>query len=251
MMSALQGEIEFMVAQMTGVRAISGLQREFYTGDIEGKEAVVVGSGVGKVRAAACTQYLIDRFNVRSLIVFGLAGALNTNLSVGDIVVSRETAMHDYHIAGEGVAEDIRLHPIAADQDLVALAMRAASMSGTPGHLGLVLTGDEAIADAGRRFALRQRFGGDCVDMESAAAALVCCMNDVPFVVVRGISDLADEHAHRQFETAFARVSQRSTEVVLQMVRLLPPSSGAVRRPAAGRTAGFDQDGDHRITQGY
>jgi adenosylhomocysteine nucleosidase len=229
-MSALQDEIQVLLTHMTGVERTPALGRQFYAGELHGQKIVVVGSGVGKVKASACTQYLIDMYGVDSIIVFGLAGALNSELNIGDIVVSETAVMYDYLVAGEGVNEDIRIDPLKADPQLVGLAMRASSyVTPDSGRLGTVLTGDAAVADSAQRAALRRDFGGDCVEMEGAAAALVCSLNAVPFVIIRAISDLADERAHIQFEATFKHASDRSANVVLQMMRLKSHPGDGVR----------------------
>jgi adenosylhomocysteine nucleosidase len=235
-MSALQDEIQVLVDRMTGIEPRHALGREFYSGELEGQKIVVVGSGVGKVRASACAQYLIDEFCVENMIIFGLAGALNNDLNIGDIVISKTAVIYDFFVAGEGVNENIRQGPIRADPQLVGLALLA-SRCVTPaggGHLGTVLTGDAAVADSTRRAALRSEFGGDCVEMEGAAAGLVCSLNQVPFVIVRAISDLADERAHTQFEEAFKHASDRSSDVVLEMLKILsqPDHCGPADGPA-------------------
>lgn len=157
------------------------------------------------------------------MIIFGLAGALNNQLGIGDIVVSNKAIMYDYVVAGKGVNENIFLDPIQADRRLVRLAMLAGENVAPKNvvHLGTVLTGDSAIADSSRRAELRQEFLGDCVEMEGAAVALVCSLNAIPFVIVRGISDLADEGAHERFEDTFNHALHRSAQVVLEMLRIL------------------------------
>jgi adenosylhomocysteine nucleosidase len=222
-LGALQDEIQVLVDRMTNVEQIDALQRVFYTGEIEGQKAVVVSSGVGKVRSSACTQFLIDQYQIDTVIVFGLAGALNTKLGIGDIVVSDEAIMYDYVVAGVGVNENIALSPIRADRKLIRLAMLAGKnvVPRVVLHVGTILTGDSAVADSQRRAELRREFMGDCVEMEGAAAGLVCSLNQIPFVIVRGISDLADEKAHEQFEAAFESALNGSARIVLEMMRIL------------------------------
>jgi adenosylhomocysteine nucleosidase len=222
-LSALQDEIQILVDKMSNIEKTDALQRVFYSGEIEGQQAVVVSSGVGKVRASACAQYLIDQYQIDTVIIFGLAGALNNKLGIGDIVVSDRAIMYDYVVAGVGVNENIALDPIRADRQLVKLALLAGDNVAPKDvvHLGTVLTGDSAIADSARRAELREEFRGDCVEMEGAAVGLVCDMNARPFVIVRGISDMADEEAHQQFEDAFGRALHRSADVVLEMLRIL------------------------------
>jgi adenosylhomocysteine nucleosidase len=166
---------------------------------------------------------LIDQFQTDTIISFGLAGALNQRLRIGDIVVSKRAIIHDYFVAGAGVTEDIGIQPIVADPNLIDIALKASAEIAPEknAQLGTILTGDEAVASSQRRAALRQAFGGDCVEMEGAAVGLVSIMNRVPFVIVRGISDLADESAHVQFEDEFDHVIDRLSEIVIRMVYLI------------------------------
>jgi adenosylhomocysteine nucleosidase len=222
-LGALQDETRILVDRMANVERAYALHRTFYSGEIEGQKTVVVSSGVGKVRASACTQFLIDSYQIDTVIIFGLAGALDAKLRIGDIVVSDEAVMYDYVVAGVGVNENISIDPIPADRKLVRLAMLAGErvVPQDAVHLGTVLTGDSAVADSTRRAELRRKFLGDCVEMEGAAVGLVCSLNQIPFVIVRGISDLADERAHEQFENAFDQALHGSASVVLEMLRIL------------------------------
>jgi adenosylhomocysteine nucleosidase len=221
-MSGLQDEVKMVISRMAAVEEAPALDRTVFVGELEGQKIVVVGSGVGKVRASAFAQYLIDEHNVEQMIIFGLAGALDTQLSIGDVVVSRTAVMHDYVVAGEGVNEDISIPPMHADEHLMGLALRAGrNVAGDSSvKSGVVLTGDAAIDSTEARATLRDAFGGDCVEMEGAAVALVCSLNRKPFVIVRVISDHADEHAHRQFELTFDQTARRSADVVLEMLRM-------------------------------
>jgi adenosylhomocysteine nucleosidase len=232
LMSGLQAEVKIVVGKMTGVEEIRALDRTIFAGELEGQKIVVVGTGVGKVRASAFAQFLIDQFGVDQMIIFGLAGALDTRLAIGDVIVSRTAVIYDYIVAGEGVSEDISIPPTRADDRLMELAVRAGRnvAGGSNVTLGVVLTGDAAIASAETRTALRDNFGGDCVEMEGGAAALVCSLNQTPFVIVRAISDLADEQAHRQFEKTFDEAARRSADVVLEMLRMLSQDESLVGR---------------------
>jgi adenosylhomocysteine nucleosidase len=222
-LSALQDEIQALVDRMINLHSISALGKRFYLGEVEGRTIVVVASGVGKVRASACVQYLIDAFDIEQLVIFGSAGALNTDLKLGDIVISKTAIMHDYSVASEGVNEAITVDPVHADPHLIELAILASrSLAGDHNiRAGIVLTGDTAIADSRRRAQLRREFEGDCVEMEGAAAALVCTMNKIPFVIIRVISDLADEEAHRQFQNYLELASDRCAAVIIEMLRLI------------------------------
>jgi adenosylhomocysteine nucleosidase len=221
--SALQDEVAHLASRLERPEESTALQRRLFAGSLFDTPSVVVGSGVGKVRASACTQFLIDRYAIDAVITFGLAGALHKDLKVGDVVISKQAIIHDYFVAGKGVAEDIGIRPIEADPTLIDIALKASAEVAPANeiHIGTVLTGDEAVADTNRRSTLRETFGGDCVEMEGAAVGLVCALNRIPFVIVRGISDLADESAHTQFEDTFEQVVGRLSQIVIHMVRLI------------------------------
>lgn len=221
--TALEDEIKPLVERMSRVTEIQALKRMFYHGEISGQEIVAVGSGVGKVRASACSQFLIDKLGIEQMIVFGLAGGLDSDLRIGDLVISKMTIMHDYYVAGEGVNEDISIGPIEADPNLLELALKASKSISSEDRvrLGIILTGDESIDDSQRKDDLRRKYSGDCVEMEGAAVALTCSLNLIPFVIVRSISDFADETAHQQFEDSFGQAISMSAQVVLEMLRLM------------------------------
>lgn len=221
--TALEDEVKPLVERMSRVTKIQALKRTFYCGEISGQEIVVVGSGVGKVRASACSQFLIDKLGIEQMIVFGLAGGLGSDLRIGDLVISKITVMHDYYVAGEGVNEDISIGPIEADPNLLELALKASKSISSEDRvrLGIILTGDESIDDSQRKDDLRRKYNGDCVEMEGAAVALTCFLNLIPFVIVRSISDFADETAHKQFKDTFGQAISMSVQVVLEMLRLM------------------------------
>lgn len=214
-MGALEEEVR-LIASGVGISATeSHLGRTFYRGRFAGHEVVVVRSGIGKVRAAACSQFLIDKFGVGQLVFAGIAGALRPGLSIGDIVVSERALEWDLR----GVRVERRWY--LADPVLVALAVKVAEQLGRRVSVGSVVTGDQPVFKPGHRQELREKFNGDCAEMEGGAVAHVCSMNQVPFVLVRAISDLADENALQDLTRSFAEVSSLPAEIVLAMIKEL------------------------------
>lgn len=197
----------------------------FREGTWHGKQVVICKCGVGKVNAAVCTQLLIDRFGVTEIIFTGVAGALHPELSIGDIVISSHCMQHDMDVTPLGFAKGvIPFAPdsvFSADPRLQELAFRAAEEL-YPGHIriGKVLSGDQFVADREKVRELHQDMQGDCVEMEGSAVAQVCHLNQIPFVILRSMSDKADGSAHVNFPEFTKHASERSAAIVERMLKL-------------------------------
>lgn len=198
----------------------------FYTGKFQNREIVLCKSGVGKVNASVCTQILIDLFQVIQVIFTGVAGALNPLLSIGDVVVSSDCQQHDMDVTALGFRRGeipFSLQSVfKADEKLVQLAVDA-SKEVVEGKTmaGRILSGDQFIADHNVVKTLHAELGGDCTEMEGAAVAQVCAMNEIPFVIVRSMSDQADGSAHVNFAQFTRLASKRSFEIVQRMLNKL------------------------------
>jgi adenosylhomocysteine nucleosidase len=195
--------------------------REFITGQLDGRDAVLVLARIGKVAAAITATLLIERFGAQAIIFTGVAGGLHRDARVGDVVIARELLQHDldasplfprHEVPLTGcsrLAADVELADAlaAAARDAMAIESQALSASWSAlgihaprVHLGLVLSGDRFVATAGESEALRHELPDAlAVEMEGAAVAQVCHDCDVPFAVLRAISDRADEQAHLDF----------------------------------------------------
>lgn len=213
--AALKEEIEPLVQSMEDVETFTWGRRSVYQGRIGNCQVVAVSGGVGKVKAAACTQYLIGRFSVEAVISCGVAGAVNPRLGIGDIVVSQRTLQHDFDPGNPELFKKLRKRWLKADDKLTRLAMEAGKDLGFEGriHQGSVLTGDQAIVTQQKRQWLWGNFRGDCVDMESAALAQVCQMNGVPWVIVRAISDSAEEDSIAEFTSNLTEAASLAASV--------------------------------------
>ncbi len=218
------GEVETFLKSLILGETQTRLRHEFHRGELCGQEVVITTSGMGKVRAAARTQFLIDHFDISRLIFVGVAGALDPQLERGDIVVCSQTMEHDFDISAGSVSRQRGAHWYEADSQLVQLALEAGQRMGLGGkmHLGKVLTGDQAVNNQAHKQHLRQTFDGSCVEMEGAAVAMVCWMNKVPFALIRGISDLADESSFDDFARWFRIAAERSALLVMEMLKTLP-----------------------------
>jgi adenosylhomocysteine nucleosidase len=228
-MGAVEEEVWLIIDHLGQARESRWNEQALYKGRIEDRDVVVMPTGVGKAKTAASVQFLIDHFPIEAIVFTGVAGAVNPDLKVGDIVIGQKTAQHDFDIGGKGVLEDMRTPWFEADPRLVELAARAGQDLGLGDRvrIGAVLTGDQTIIDSQKRKWLWQTFQGDCVEMEGASVALVCCLNKVPFVLIRAITDLADENAREDFRRTMSQIAVDSASVALGMLGIY---DGEVRK---------------------
>lgn len=222
---AMEDEVEQLKAAMScpEVSVVAGM--EFYKGTIEGKEAVVVQSGIGKVNAAVCTQALIDRYGVDGIVNTGIAGSLKAEINIGDLVLSTDAVQHDVDATtfGDpaGQVPNMEVFSFIADEKLRKLAKQCCQQVNPELSVfeGRVLSGDQFVSSKEKKEWLAETFGGFCTEMEGAAIAHAAYLNKVPFLIVRAISDKADDSAHMdypEFERQAILHSTRLTKALIQ-----------------------------------
>lgn len=221
---AMKEEIELLVQHMDHVTKTTKAGIVYHEGVFYGKQAVVCMTGVGKVNAAVCTQILIDTFGVEAVIFTGVAGALDPQLEIGDLVVSSECMQSDMDVTALGFPLGTIPYQetsiFKADARLVELAMQSCERL-FPGKakLGRVLSADKFITNREEVSHLHQELGGLCTEMEGAALAQVCAMNDVPYVVIRSMSDKADGSADVNFAEFTSLAANHSYRIVEDMMQ--------------------------------
>lgn len=207
------------------VKRIAGM--DFYQGSIADKEVVVVKCGIGKVNAAMCTQILADRFHITEVINTGVAGSLNPDINICDIVISTSAQEHDMDVSPlgyeKGVIPDLENSEFVADKRLIALAKKGAEAAelGVNIFEGKVVSGDQFIGTFEAKDRLRANFGGDCAEMEGASIAHVAFLNQIPFVIIRAISDKADGGAEIDYPTFEKKAAQNSIKLLNEMIKCL------------------------------
>ncbi len=223
---AMSVEVENILLEMqqTGEEAVSGIT--YYTGKIGGRDCVVAKCGVGKVAAAVCAQTMILRYNPQLLINVGVAGGIGEGIHIGDIVVSSGLVQHDIDTSAlgdpKGLISGLNLVTIPADENLVRLvAQTAVTVYGSGIHVGIIATGDQFISDADMLARLARDFSAAACEMEGGSIAQVCYMNQVGFVVIRAISDNANEDASVDFTTFEAESAHKTAELIAQVVPVL------------------------------
>jgi len=198
----------------------------FYAGTLKGLPVAVVQCGVGKVNAAMCTQMLCDLYNVTHIVNTGIAGSLCADLDIGDLVVSRDAMYHDMDAVhfgypmGKVPGMDVTAFP--ADKTLMDYAFDAAE-SVNPGHtkIGRVASGDQFVAVKEVKERIISVTGGLCTEMEGAAIAQTAYRNGVPFVILRAISDKADDSAEMDYPTFERIAAHRCAEVTMRLAQKL------------------------------
>lgn len=196
---AMAEEIELLHQNVKNIKEKTQASVTYYEGTLHGVDVVYCKSGVGKVNAAICTQVLLS-FDVDCVLFTGVAGALDPSLNVGDIVISSSAMQHDVDVSPLGLAKGIipfqEVSDFPADDALIELAKSAGDALFPDRTLvGRVVSGDQFIANVDKVKELYEQFGGVCAEMEGAAVAQVCAANDIPFIVIRSMSDKADGSA--------------------------------------------------------
>lgn len=204
---AMEEEVRELIADMESVEMKEIASMKFYKGILYGKDAVVVQSGIGKVNAGICTQILADIYQVDQLINTGVAGSLDAEINIGDIVVSTDAVQHDMDVSalGDPVGQVPRMDVFAfpADEELVKKAV-AANEKANPDirtFTGRVASGDQFISGKEMKDRIIKNFGAKCAEMEGAAIAHGAYLNQIPCVIIRAISDKADGSAQVDYPT--------------------------------------------------
>lgn len=206
---AMEEEVAQLIEAMEDVKKSTIAGMDFYDGNLWGKKAVVVKSGIGKVNMAACTQILASIYKVDALINTGVAGGLYAPINIGDIVLSKDTIQHDMDATGfgyeRGVIPQMEQSVFEGDPFLIEKAKQACEEVNKDlcVYVGRVVSGDQFISSSEKKKELIEVFDGYCAEMEGAAMAQIAWLNKIPFVVIRAISDKADNSAtmaYNEFE---------------------------------------------------
>ncbi|MDD6070570.1 MAG: 5'-methylthioadenosine/adenosylhomocysteine nucleosidase [Clostridiales bacterium] len=220
---AMDEEVAKVKEQMQNVDVMTKAAMEFFKGTLSGQPVVVVRSGIGKVNAAMCAQILIDEYHVDAIINTGIAGSLNASIDIGDIVLSTDTLEHDMDAVAFGypVGQIPRMDTLSfeADAKLRAVAKAACEKVNPEVKVfeGRVVSGDQFISDKAKKKWLVENFAGYCTEMEGAAIAHAAYLNNVPFLIIRAISDKADDSASVDYPTFEAKAIEHSVKLLLEL----------------------------------
>lgn len=224
---AMEEEVAILKEKMTEVFVLERAGMEFFSGRLSGHEVVVVRSGIGKVNAGICTQILADKFEVEAVINTGIAGSLKAEINIGDIVLSTDTMQHDVDARefGYAIGQIPRMDTLTfpADEGLRSLAVRVCREVNPDIQVfeGRVASGDQFVADHGTKEKIIQNTEGFCTEMEGAAIGQAAYLNKLPYLVIRAISDKADDSAHMDYPTFEKEAIRHSVRLVEGMMKAL------------------------------
>ena len=225
---AMTVEVDTLKAKLVDLQVTQKAGMEFYEGTLEGLPCVVVQCGVGKVNAAMCVQVLCDFFAVTNLVNTGVAGSLCVDLDIGDFVIGKDAIYHDFkcsdlnpaYVVGQVPGLPVRFFP--ADETMVKVATEAAQLVHKDHVMvGTVASGDQFISDKQVKARIIADTGAYCTEMEGAAIAHAAWRNQVPFVIIRAISDKADDSAQMDYPTFEAIAAERCARVTQNLARML------------------------------
>jgi len=220
-MGAMPEEIEPIISKLNNLNVVEYAANKYYEGSYHGQEVVVAYSKIGKVFATLTATILIEKFECNILLFSGVAGAISSELKVGDLIIAEGLCQHDLDITAFG-------HPygyvpegevcVVTDEKLREIAKQVASNKGLVLKEGIIATGDQFVANEERKNWIGETFKADALEMEGAAVAVVCSALNVPFFVLRAISDAADMDASFSFDEFLESSAKISADFILSMV---------------------------------
>lgn len=224
---AMEEEVSKLKERMLVKETVTKASMEFVKGTLEEKEIVIVRSGIGKVNAAICAQILVNIFNVKAIINTGIAGSLKTEINIGDIVLSSDALQHDMDATGFGYAYGViprmETSTFKASERLIEIAKESceAVNKDISTFVGRVVSGDQFISSKEKKDWILANFQGYCTEMEGGAIAQVAYLNDIPFLIVRAISDKADNSAQMDYGEFEAKAIIHSVNLMVEMIHRL------------------------------
>ncbi|HFU77432.1 MAG TPA: 5'-methylthioadenosine/adenosylhomocysteine nucleosidase [Epsilonproteobacteria bacterium] len=223
-MGAMPEEIEPLIDKLDNVETMLYGANTYYEGSYKGQEVVIAYSKIGKVFATLTATMLIEKFGCDMLLFSGVAGAISDKLKIGDLIIADGLCQHDLDITAFG-------HPfgyvpegevcIPSDVNLRKIAKDVAKEKGLVLKEGIIATGDQFVANAERKDWIGNTFNADALEMEGASVAVVCSSLDVPFFILRAISDSADMDASFNFDEFLESSAKISADFILSMVEAI------------------------------
>lgn len=220
--AAMQIEIDGIKEKIENAETVTVSGIDYVCGNIGDKRVICAKCGIGKVFAALCAQTMILRFAPDCIVNTGVAGGLNDNLRVLDVVVATEVVQHDMdtsHIGDPvGLISGINIVNIPCDRYVAAVLAENVTAVGVRCLRGTVATGDQFVCTDEKRAFIKNTFNADACEMEGGAIGQVCYVNNVPFGIIRAISDSGNSDASMDYPTFAAKAAENSVKAVLRFI---------------------------------
>jgi len=224
--AAMAEELEILLKDLTLESKKEKANMTFHKGKLYEKDVVAVVCGIGKVNSAICTQILVSEYNVDKVINVGVAGGIGKEIYPGDIVIAENLVQHDIDTTafGDKMGQIPRLDTFdfKCDKEMVSLAKRACEeITELNSFTGRIASGDQFVANLEKIQWLDKEFGAISCEMEGASIAQVCYLNSIPFVVIRSISDNANNGAHMDYQKFIPVAVKNSTRILKKMLEIM------------------------------
>ncbi|MDD3323770.1 MAG: 5'-methylthioadenosine/adenosylhomocysteine nucleosidase [Sulfurospirillaceae bacterium] len=225
-MGAMVEEIEPLLAFFGKYETVEFAKNRYFLTSYKGLDLIIAYSKIGKVNASLTASTMIEKFGAQKLLFSGVAGAISSDLGIGDLIVATKLAQHDLDISAFG-------HPfgyvpegsvyVESDENLRDIAYQVASEKGIALKSGIIATGDQFVCNSERKEWIGKTFDADALEMEGASVAVVCDSLNVPFFILRAISDGADHDAGMSFDEFLQSSAKISAEFVISMLDKMQP----------------------------
>ncbi|WLV23640.1 5'-methylthioadenosine/S-adenosylhomocysteine nucleosidase [Aciduricibacillus chroicocephali] len=231
---AMEEEVELLKGRMTDKKEQDVANCQFISGKLEGADVVLLKSGIGKVNAAMATAILAERFAPDFVINTGSAGGFSSKLEVGDLVISENVVHHDVDVT----AFDYKYGQVpgmpevfAADTKLIEMTEEAVKSIDLGYEVGLIATADTFMADPARVAFAREKFPNMiAAEMEAAAIAQVCWQYNIPFVIIRALSDIAGKESAVTFDEFIIKAGRNAAELIIRVVSMAAKEAKSSQR---------------------
>lgn len=223
---AMKEEFDLISKEINLKNTIKKSKLEFLVGSLYEKDVVGVICGIGKVNASMCTQILISEFNCSHILNIGVAGGIGENINFKDVIIGNDLIQHDVDVTKFGYKlgeiPNIGTHSFKCDENLINLAKESClKISKTNKdfnfHIGRIITGDQFISNSSLSKNLRETFNALACEMESGSIAQTCYLNDVPFLIIRSISDNGGDIAENEFNN-FLEESSKNSYIIIENI---------------------------------
>lgn len=221
---AMREEIEPLLSYYEDYETIKHANNEYYLVELKDKRIIICQSKIGKVFAAMTTTILIEKFNCFKILFTGVAGGVNPNLKVGDLIVAEKTCQHDFDITAfshpHGYIPDLGEF-VVSDKNLINLAKKISQKNNIDLKIGTIATGDQFISSKDKKNWIANTFNADAIEMEGASVAQVCENYNIKYLIIRSISDTAEDNAGINFDEFMEMAAQRSAKFLIEIINNL------------------------------